>query len=62
MKQFLTLLLSCILVLCGYAQPTADTGAVDVSRITGDSSLFSSCFIYVDKTASLSPAELMRQT
>ncbi len=62
LKQFLALLLSSTLVLCGHAQSTADTSAVDVSRITGDSSLFSSCYIYVDKTASLSPAELMRQS
>lgn len=62
MKYTLTLL--CFLLTCfaGYARTGNDTAAINISSIDDSTNIIGVTLLYIDKTASLSPAAVLQKT
>lgn len=61
MKHITALLFFCFSFACVKAQAGQDSMVVDIASISGDSSLISRSWIYIDKSASLSIPEVLQK-
>jgi len=62
LKHFAVLLISCLAVLAGKSQTSTDSSAVNLALINEDSSMMDKTALYIDSSASLTLAGVLKKT